>query len=592
MLPTFLKSSPLLQSLRLLRPYLPRRYRLWFGALAMVGLAVGVLEAAVLAFLGPLTSALTSDETVETVEVSLLGSFRPWTLVGIGLVLVLLGIGLRALEAILVARIGTLPLNRMRDALLRGYLGADHRRQQAERAGELQDLLNSHVQRAGFVVYYIAAAVAAAAMFLVLAAAAAFVDLKAFGVIVGVVVVLFVVLLPLQRIAKRFGRLQNESSLRYAADAAEATAAATEIRFFNAERVVGDELDRQGQLVSHQIFMAKVSTQFTPNLYRSLVLGLLLVGLGALVAGSSVTDFASASTVVLLLVRALMTSQNLTSYTQAAAEWVPFVEEIDERVQQYGLAQVQRGEAVLGPVERVEMQGVGFRYDDESGDVLREIDLGIAKGEKVGLLGHSGSGKSTLLTILLGLYQPSAGRCLVNGRPALDYTAASWSAQVATVPQEPLILTASVRQNVEFHRPGYTFEQVVAATRAAGIHDDILDWPEGYDTLIGRRGVRALSGGQRQRICIARALLGGPSLLVLDEPTSALDKAAEAVVNQTIDALGADCAVVVVSHREAALASCDRLIRLDDRSIADHSVADHRMGSEESGSEESGSEES
>lgn len=556
--------SPLIQSVRLLGPFLPGNYRVWFAAVGLVGLCVGAVEALVLAFIGPLASALTNDGEIGTVDTPVFGDLEPWSIVGIGSALIVIGLLLRALEAVLVARIGSLPLTRMRDALLRGYLGSTHRRQQAERAGELQDMLNSHVPRSGFVVYYVAGATAAGAMFVVLALAAAVVNLRAFALIVGVGVVLALVMVPLQRVAKRFGRLQNESSLLYASSAAEATAAATEIRVFGAELPVGDELDRQSRSVSQQIFMAKLSTLFAPNLYRSLVLGMLLIGLGALAARTSGGDVASASTVVLLLIRGLMASQTVTSFTQAAAEFVPFVEEIDTRVRQYDEDRLVRGDAELGPITSVELRDVAFRYDDVTPEVLAAVDLTIGPGEKIGLLGPSGSGKSTLLRILLGLFDPSTGTCLVNGRPASEYTGASWSRQVATVPQDPLVLTATVRENIEFYRRDLASGAVERAATAAGIHDDIMSWPDGYATVIGGRGVRVLSGGQRQRICIARALAGDPSLLILDEPTSALDKAAEDVVNRTIDALGDDCAVVVVSHREAALEPCDRLVRIDE----------------------------
>ncbi len=581
-MPFGITNSPLVRSVRLLAPFLPHRYRRRFAVLAVLGLLIGLLEAVVLAFIGPLASALSSGQTQETVEVAVIGSVPPWRLVWIGVVLIGVTLVLRAFEATAIAKLGTSPLDRMRDALMRGYLGSTHRRQQSERAGELPDLLMSHVPRAGFLIYFVAGAVAAAAMFVVLAIAAAVVDPLAFAVIVGVVLVLGVLMVPLQRVARRFGRLQNDSSLQYAADAAEAASASTEIRMFDAGQAMGDSLEAQAKQVSHQIFMAKLTTLFAPNLYRSLVLAMLLVGLGALVSGGAVDDVASASTVVLLLVRALMASQVVNSYTQAAAEYVPFVEEIDKRVEQYGFDRSVRGGVELAHVQSIELSDLGFSYresllGDELGDdpvepeeaVLRGANLSIRQGEKLGLLGASGSGKSTLLSLLLGLTPATAGRLDVNGRPPASYTEESWADQVAAVPQEPLVLTATVRANIAFFRPGLDDQQIHRAAAAAGIHNDIVSWSDGYDTVIGERGVRSLSGGQRQRICIARALVGQPSLLILDEPTSALDTAAEEVVNQTIDALGEDCTVVVVSHRQAALGPCSRLVRLDNGVIVE-----------------------
>ncbi len=307
--------------------------------------------------------------------------------------------------------------------------------------------------------------------------------------------------------------------------------------------------------------MAKLTTSFTPNLYRALVLALLLIGLGVLNA-SGVGNVASAGTVVLLLVRALMASQLVSAYAQSAAEFVPFVDEIARRLDTYAAGSSPEGSRTLINVESLALDGVSHSYDGEV-PVLDHIELEVMGGGSIGLLGASGAGKSTLLSIILGLITPRNGRVLVNGTDIRDFTNASLRSAIAAVPQDPMLINATVAENIAFMRPGILQADVERAALAAGIHDEILGWPDGYETIVGERGARALSGGQRQRVCIARALAGRPSLMILDEPTSALDNAAEEVVNQTLERLSGGCAVIVVSHRPEVLARCDRVLRLD-----------------------------
>lgn len=566
-----LRSSPLILGLRLLAPYLPTRYRAVFGVLALLGVITGLAEAVILAFVGVLASNV-AGEVDGDLAVPLLGSISQGTLLLLGSALVILTIGLRAIESHFVSLLGTEPLTHLRDELVGGFLRSDYAHQQSQRSGELQDLLISHVPRAGFTVFYIAGAVPAAAMFLVLAATAAAIRPLGFALVLAIVIALGLFTLPLQRLARRFGRLQNESSLRFAADAAEAIDATTEIRSFDASEAVAHRLHQGASLVSRQVRIAKTSTLFMPHLYRSLVLGLLLLGLGIL-AASGVSEVGSVSTMVLLLIRALMASQIVNSYTQSAAEFVPFIEELDARITSYRQHGRRQGDAVLESVETIAFEDVSHAYGEPPESyVLRDVSARIEAGETVGVSGSSGAGKSTFLALMLGFISPSQGSCLINGRSPHEYSARSWADEVASVPQDPLLLTASVADNIRFFRSGIDDAQIEAAANAAGIHHDVIGWPAGYETTVGERGARSLSGGQRQRICLARALAGNPSLLVLDEPTSALDLDAEQVVGATLEALGDACTVIVVSHREATLAPCSRLLRLERGSLSEAAI--------------------
>lgn len=210
---------------------------------------------------------------------------------------------------------------------------------------------------------------------------------------------------------------------------------------------------------------------------------------------------------------------------------------------------------------------VSFAYDRRP--TLSDIDLTIAKGERIGIVGPTGSGKSTLMDLLLGLLEPQAGVMLVDGKPATGERRLNWQAQVAHVPQAIYLLDGTIRQNVAFGIDEDAIDDslVGEALRAAGLQALIAELPEGVATMVGERGAR-LSGGQRQRLGIARALYKRASVLVFDEATSALDTETEAAVMQAIDQLPGDITIIMIAHRLGTLAGCDRIVALDHGRIA------------------------
>jgi ABC-type multidrug transport system fused ATPase/permease subunit len=200
---------------------------------------------------------------------------------------------------------------------------------------------------------------------------------------------------------------------------------------------------------------------------------------------------------------------------------------------------------------------VSFAYERDR-SVLSHINFEVARGETIGIIGPSGTGKSTLVQILLGLRRPASGRYLVNGVPAERFSRNDWHARIAYVPQEPRLLHASVADNIRSFR-SLEDASVERAARLAGIHDDVMNWSAGYDTIIGPRA-DAISGGQQQRVCLARALVANPQLLVLDEPTSALDPRAEMLIQESLLGLKGKLTLFVVAHRMSTLDICERVM--------------------------------
>ena len=212
---------------------------------------------------------------------------------------------------------------------------------------------------------------------------------------------------------------------------------------------------------------------------------------------------------------------------------------------------------------RIALEGVRFAYPARPDvEVLGGIELHIAPGEVVALVGPSGSGKSTIAGLLGRLYDPIAGRLTLDGNDLRSLDPNWLRAQIGVVPQEPTLFSASVEDNVRYGRPDASHEEVVAACRAAHADEFVRGFPEGYATRVGERG-QQLSGGQRQRLAIARAVLKDPRILLLDEATSALDAESEALVKDALARLMTGRTTVIIAHRLSTVASADRVVVIE-----------------------------
>lgn len=215
------------------------------------------------------------------------------------------------------------------------------------------------------------------------------------------------------------------------------------------------------------------------------------------------------------------------------------------------------------------LENISFRYDDDRIAILKDVNIVIPKGSKVGFIGVTGSGKSTLLDIIMGLLQPSCGRVVVDGCEITESNKKSWWARIAHVPQNIFISDATVLENIAFGVPRALIdrERAYAAAQKAQLLETIEAMPEGFETYVGEGGAR-ISGGQRQRIAIARAMYKNADVLVFDEATSALDNGTEKTLIEEINRFNNSVTVLMVAHRLTTLMACDLIVELKDGKIS------------------------
>jgi ATP-binding cassette subfamily B protein len=205
---------------------------------------------------------------------------------------------------------------------------------------------------------------------------------------------------------------------------------------------------------------------------------------------------------------------------------------------------------------------------DPDRDVLRGVSLDIAPGETVAVVGSSGAGKSTLIALVPRLYDVTSGAVRIDGTDVRDLTLTSLRSAIGVVTQDPHLFHTSIGDNLRYARPDASDADLVAACRAARIHDTIAALPDGYDTVVGERGYR-LSGGEKQRLAIARLLLKDPAIMILDEATSHLDMENESLVQDALETALAGRTAIVIAHRLSTIRSADRIAVVDDGRIAE-----------------------
>ncbi|MEO0828763.1 MAG: ABC transporter ATP-binding protein, partial [Cyanobacteria bacterium J06642_9] len=336
------------------------------------------------------------------------------------------------------------------------------------------------------------------------------------------------------------------------------------IRAFAAEQYAIDcfseEADRNRQAKYAAEWLKAVQYPVVGFLYALVVILLFLTGSWQIASGNltgeQLGSYVAAALMLIDPVTHLIDNYGQLKQGEASVDRIFELFEVEPAVRESATAKV------LPPISgKVEYRGVSFRYKSDT-PVIRDLNLRVMPGEATALVGASGAGKTTLVNLLPRFYDPQAGQILVDGHDIRDVTLQSLRRQIGIVPQDSVLFSGTIAQNIAFGQSKFDLEGVQHAAKIANAHDFISQFSQGYHTWVGERGVN-LSGGQRQRVAIARAVLLDPKILILDEATSALDSESEALVQEALERLMQDRTVFIIAHRLATVRRADRIVVME-----------------------------
>jgi ABC-type multidrug transport system fused ATPase/permease subunit len=530
-----------------------QRWRL--AGATITGFAGGLTEALFLVVMTRTAFAITDGES----EMALFAGYS-MSVDGALLVAIALLVGRFAL-AVLAARqaaaVSTEVARAQRRRMSSAFLDASWEIQQGEQSGSLQELIAGYSNQAAAVAANVASmSVMVANLLAMLGIALVIEPLGALALLIAVVV-LGSALRPIRSVIHRRARIGADAGMEFATALNQTSQLGLELHIFHvqdeARRSLNELIDASAEASRREsVARGLVAPIYTVIAYAA------LVGALAVVALSNATSLTALGTVMLVMLRSLGYGQGIQNSYASMVAFAPFIERLRERLAYFEHGRRHDGGQPVERIRRLTVEDVSFAYVPDQG-VLHSVSFEIDSHEIIGIVGPSGGGKSTLVQLLLGLRDPVTGRVLADGRDIREFSKVEWARKVTFVPQTAHLISGTIADNIRFLRPDITDAEVERAARRASLHDDIAQFPEGYDREVGNQGGH-LSGGQQQRLCIARALVEKPDVLILDEPTSALDVRSEHLIRSTLLELRSMMTVIIIAHRLSTLDICDRIM--------------------------------
>jgi ATP-binding cassette subfamily B protein len=286
---------------------------------------------------------------------------------------------------------------------------------------------------------------------------------------------------------------------------------------------------------------------------------------------------ASAGDITYVLTTFTVIAGYLREFTNHFRNLLRSVSDLEElakiSVQPFGVEDSAKAVALIATAGHIEFDRVGFRYPGKTQRLYSSLSLDIPAGARIGLVGPSGSGKSSFVKLIQRLYDVDHGRILIDGQDIAHVTQQSLRQAVTVVPQDPILFHRSLAANIAYARPGASQDDIIAAAKRANAHDFIAALPQGYNTLVGERGIK-LSGGERQRVALARAVLADARVLILDEATSSLDSISEHLLQEAVEDVTRGRTTIIIAHRLSTVQRVDRILLFDQGRIVED--GDHR----------------
>ena len=458
---------------------------------------------------------------------------------------------------------------RGRRAAIKAYLAAPYSYIVRQRAAQLHELMGQHANVAGSVIANLSYGLNSILALLVFMISALVLDPTATVVFFLLGTLSIVGLRPLLRWTKGVAKRLADRSIDLGVTVEETTGVVREIKTLGVRKAFEARFEEEVAALATYSRNLNFSLSTTPQVYIGLGV---LVLLAAFAAAARFSDgsFATLGGTALLLFRALSYGQQMSGVQQRLSRAHPYAAALNGFIDEARAAgkEVSSGTISLSAIDTIEFVDTSFLYDLGEAPAVKNASFKLERPGLIAVVGPSGTGKTTVAHLALGLLQPTGGDILLNGVPMRDIDGANLAGLVALVPQEPVILHATVLDNIRFYRTDISDERVIEVAKSVGIHETIMALESGYKTELGAT-TRDLSGGQRQRIVIARALSGDPSMIILDEPTSALDHESESWVMDTLARISQQALTLVIAHRKETIDKCDAILRFDEGELVE-----------------------